>query len=133
MIKYNVLKSTLFFLAISLAIVFHYTVPSNVMAYGGPYDAFGINEDGTMIALGGPGYPNLYYNGNQWWPYSPPRYEGPNSYYPYGGFGNGYPTYGYNGYQQSFNPYGYQQPFNPYGYQQSFTPYGYQQSYNAYG
>ncbi len=107
MTKHNALKLTMFFLVISLAMVFHYVGPSKVMAYGAPYDAFGINLDGSIVAPGGAGYPPLYSNnGNQW------------SYSPYSA-----------GYQQSFNPYGYQQSYNPYGYQQSYNPYSYQQSF----
>lgn len=64
--NYKVLKLTMFLWGMSFAIVLLYAAPSNVIAYGGVYDAFGINEDGTIIAPGGFGYPPLYYDGYQW-------------------------------------------------------------------
>ena len=109
--KYNILKLTMFFWGISLAIVFYCALPSNVMAYGAPYDAFGINLDGSIVAPGGAGYPPLFSTNGYQWSYSPSYdYGYPLSYYnSYGGFGYGY--------QQSYNPYGYQRPYN-YGWNQ---------------
>ncbi len=140
--KYNALKLTMFFLGISLTLAFHYVGPSNVMAYGTPYDGFVINLDGSIVAPGGGGYPPLYSTNGYQWSYSPSYdYGYPLSYYnSYDGFGYGYPPsyfgsyggFGY-GYQQAYDPYGYQQSYNPYGNQQSYNPYGYQQQPYNYG
>ncbi len=111
--KHNALKLTMFFLGISLTLAFHYVGPSNVMAYGAPYDGFVTDIDTGIITAwgGGAGYPPLFSTNGYQWSYSPSYdYGHPLSYYnSYGGFG-----------------YGYQQPYNPYGYQQSYN-YGWNQ------
>jgi len=106
--KFNSKKLIMFFLGISLAMGFYYIMPSNVMGYGAPYDAVGINLDGSMVAPGGAGYPPLYSTNGYQWDYSPSYgYGYPLSYYnSYDGFGYGYPTGYYGDYGGLLGGYG---------------------------